>query len=80
MSRSIKKEFDSESIYIKKYLRIQIKSYSRKISTNFQNNKVAKEGSQCIFQSVIMINSIFKIDKNHYPQVYLEECKYVVKE
>ena len=80
MSKSIKKEFDSESIYIKKYLRIQIKSYSRKISTNFQNNKVAKEGSQCIFQSVIMIDSVFKIDKSHYPQVYLEECKYVVKE
>ena len=62
MSKSIKKEFDSESIYIKKYLRIRIKSYSRKINTNFQTSKIPKEGSQGIFQSVIMIDSVFKID------------------
>ena len=27
-----------------------------------------------------MINSAFRTDKNYYPQVFLEECKYVVKE
>ena len=27
-----------------------------------------------------MINSLFKTGKNYYPQVLLEECKYVVKE
>ena len=27
-----------------------------------------------------MINSLFKTGKNCYPQVLLEECKYVVKE
>ena len=27
-----------------------------------------------------MINSLFKTGKNYYPQVVLEECKYVVKE
>ena len=30
--------------------------------------------------SVILINSVFKIDKNYYPQVYLEKCKFVFKE
>ena len=27
-----------------------------------------------------MIDSIFRTGKNYYPQVFLEECKYVVKE
>ena len=27
-----------------------------------------------------MIDSVFRISGNYYPQVFLEECKYVVKE
>ena len=27
-----------------------------------------------------MIDSVFKACKNYYPQMFLEECKYVVKE
>ena len=30
--------------------------------------------------SIVLIDSLFKIGKNYYPQVSLEECKYVVKE
>ena len=32
------------------------------------------------FLSVILINSVFRIGKNYYSQVFLEECKYVFKE
>ena len=39
-----------------------------------------KEGSKCICLSVILVDSVYKKDKNYYPQVFLEECKYVVKE
>ena len=27
-----------------------------------------------------MIDSVYKKDKNYYPQVFLEECKYIIKE
>ena len=27
-----------------------------------------------------MIDFVFRTDKNYYPQVFLEECKYVTKE
>ena len=27
-----------------------------------------------------MIDFVFRAEKNYYPQVFLEECKYVVKE
>ena len=28
----------------------------------------------------ILIDSVFKMAKNYYPHVFLEECKYIVKE
>ena len=29
---------------------------------------------------MILIDSVFRTGKNYYPQLFLEECKYVVKE
>ena len=71
----IKKEFDSERVYNKKYLKAKIKSYNGKINTN-----LPKEGSQYICLSVSLLDSFFRTGKNYYPQVFLEECKCVVKE
>ena len=51
-----------------------------KINTNFHNNKIPKEGSQCICLSVVLIDSVFRTGNNYYLQVFLEEFKYVVKE
>ena len=39
-----------------------------------------KEGLQFIYLSVILIDSVFTTGKNYYPQVFLEECKYAIKE
>ena len=77
--KSVKKDLDSELVYIEKYLKPKIKSYNGKINTNFLNNKIPKEGSQFICWSVILIDSVFRAGKNYYPQVFLEECKYFVK-
>ena len=52
-----------------------------KINSNFHNNKIAKEGSQFIYLSVILIDSVFGAGKNYYPQVLMIIVKsYVVKE
>ena len=80
VSNAIKKDFHSNPVYIKKYLRTKIKSYKGKINPNFDNNKIPKEIFQYICLSVILLDSIFKTDKNYYPQVFLEECKYFIKE
>ena len=39
-----------------------------------------KEGYQFICLSVFLIDSVFKTAKNQYPQMFLEKCKYAVKE
>ena len=50
------------------------------MNTNFHGDKTPKEGSQCICLSVTLVNSVFRTGKNYYPQLFLEECKYVPKE
>ena len=75
----LKKEFDCEPVYNEKYLKDKIKSYDGKTNTNFHSNKITKKGSQFICLSVILIDSVFRTRKNHYPQVFLEKCKYVVQ-
>ena len=80
MRNTIKKRFYSKSIYYEKYLRTKIKSYEGIISTNVHEDKIPNEGAQTICLSVILIDSVFRTGKNLYPQVFLEERKYVVKE
>ena len=41
----IEKEIDSTPVYNEKYLKTKLKSYNEKINTNFENNKIPKEGS-----------------------------------
>ena len=41
--------------------------------------KYQNEVPQYICISVILIDSVFRIGENYCPQVFLEECKYVVK-
>ena len=79
-SNSIRKKFNTEAVHNKKYLKTKIKSYKGKINTTFYNNKIPKEGSQCICLLVILIDSVYRKDKNYYPQALLEECKQVLKE
>ena len=63
-----KTEFDNEPVYNEKYLKSKIKSYKEK-TNNFQRNRLAKV-SQCICLSLILIDSVLRLDKNYYPQVF----------
>ena len=67
-------------VYHEKYLKAERKSYNGIINTNFYNDKIPEEDSQFICLSVILIDSVFRTGKSYYPQVFLEECEYVVKE
>ena len=69
----IKKGFDSVPVYNDKYLKTKIKSSEEKINTKLHNNRMSKEGFQCICQSVVLIDSVFKMGKNYYPHVFLEK-------
>ena len=77
VSNSMEKEFDSEPLCNQKYLKTKVKCYEWKVSTNAHNNKLTKEGPECI---CLLIDSVFRSVKSYYPLVILEECKYIAKE
>ena len=49
------------------------------IKTNFLTDEVPKENEHCTCIACITIDSVMRIEKKNYPQVYLEECKYKIK-
>ena len=63
-----------------KYLKTKIKSCGGRTDTNFDDDGISKDSSHCISLSLILFGSVFKMGKNYYPEVSLEECKYIVKE
>ena len=53
--------------------------YEDRVTTNFQGKKVPKENALYKCLSLITVDSVIRVSKRYYPQVYLDECKYVVK-
>ena len=49
------------------------------LNSNFWNDKIPKEGVHHTCITCISIDSVMKMEKKCYPQVYLEECKYKIK-
>ena len=78
ISKVIKKGFDSEPVYNEKYLKTKIISYEGKINTIFHNDRMSEKSSHCICLSMVLIDSVFKMGKNYYPQVLLKKYKYII--
>ena len=74
-------EFDSEPIYghNDKYTKTKIKMYEHRVITNFQGKKVPKENASYKCLSLIMLDSIIRVNKKYNPQIFLQECKYVIR-
>ena len=68
-------KFHSKPIYDQIY----IKAKDGVIKTNFLGNSVRKENMHYTRIACVTIDSVMKMDKKYFPQVYLEECKYKVK-
>ena len=75
---SLNKRFHSQPIYDDKFIKTKVTTFSRMINTLFSGNEIPKERNHYIFIATICIDSVLKIDKKNYPQVYLEQCKYKI--
>ena len=76
VSTDIKKEFDSELVYIKNYQKTRIKSQGDEV-TDFYDKKITKLDSNHTCLAAISLDSALKKDGNYYPQVFLKECKHI---
>ena len=75
----MKINFESKHVYgdNNKYIKTKIKIYADSIITNFHDKKMPKEKAPCKCLSIIMIDSVIRVNKKYYPQTLLEECKYI---
>ena len=73
--------FESKPVYGDhgKYIKTKIKRYACSIITNFHNKKMPQEKASCKCLSIIMIDSVIRVNKRYYPQTLLEGCKYIQK-
>ena len=77
----LKLKFAASPIRNDKYILAKLKIFKKKNLTTFNNNNniVPIEKNNYICIPAIDIDSVLKIDKKAYPQAYLEECKYKLK-
>ena len=76
VSADIKKEFDDQLVYNKKFLKTKIKSHGDEV-TDFYGKRLPKLYSNHTCLAVINLDSTLKEDDSYYPQVFLKECKYI---
>ena len=81
MSDLIDKKFYSDPVYNNRYINTKIRSYNNDIITNFhdidnKNSKLPEKNKAYKCMSLILLDSIIKINKKYYPQTFLQECVY----
>ena len=74
----MKKEFESERIYHKQFLKTKIKTYGDE-PTDFSDNEILKVGYNYTSLAVILIDFVLKKDEKYYRQVFLRESQYIEK-
>ena len=72
-------KFHSMLVYDEKYIKVKIREFNGAIKTNLLGDKTPKESIQHTCIACITIDSVMRMKKKNYPQVYLEECKYRTK-
>ena len=79
IKNSLNVKFHSQPIYDDKYIKTKVKTFNSMINTLFSGNEIPKEGNHYICIAAICIDSVLRVNKKHFPQVYLEQCKYKIK-
>ena len=66
-------------VYDEKYIKAKVREFNGVIKTNFLGDEIPKESMHYTCIACITIDSVMRMEKKNYPQVYLEECKYKSK-
>ena len=72
-------KYHSMPVYDEKYIKVKAREFNGVIKTNFLGDKISKENMHYACIACITIDSVKKMEKKNYPQVYLEDCKYKIK-
>ena len=78
IKKTLNTRFQSQPIYDNKYIKTKVKTFSNMIKKLFSCSEIPKERNHYICTAAICIDSVLKVDKKSYSQVYLEQCKYKI--
>ena len=60
-------------------MKAKLREFNGVIKTNFLGEKIPKENMHYTCIACITIDSVMRMEKKNYPQVYLEEWKHRMK-
>ena len=66
-------------VYDETYIKAKVREFNGAIKTNFLGDDVPKGNMHYTCIACITIDSVMRMEKKNYTQVYLEECKYRIK-
>ena len=72
-------KFHSMPAYDETQIKAKVREFDGKINTKFLGDEVQKENKHYTCIARITIDSVMRMDKKNYAQVYLEEYKYRVR-
>ena len=67
-------KFHSMPVQDQTYIKAKVREFDGVIKTNLLGNEIPKENMYYTCTACITIESVMKMDKKNYPQVYLGEC------
>ena len=66
-------------VYDEKFMKAKVREFNGVIKTNLLGEKMPKENTHYTCTVWITFDSVMRMEKKNYPQVYLEKCKYKMK-
>ena len=66
-------------VYDEKYMKAKVREFNGVVKRNFLGDEILNENVHYVCIACITIDSVMRMKKMNYPQVYLEECKYKIK-
>ena len=72
-------KFHRQPIYDDKYIKMKVKTCTNMINTLFTGDEIPKEKIHYVCIPTVCVDSLLRVNKKSYPQVYLEQCKYKTK-
>ena len=79
IKNTLKIKFHSMPLFHKQYIKAKVREFNGVIKTNFLADEIPKENVHYIYITCITIDSVMRMEKKNFSQVYLEEGKYEIK-
>ena len=72
-------KFRSMPVYDETYIKAKVREFNGVIKTSFLGDEMPNESMHYTCIAYITIDSVMRMEKENYAQVYLEKCKYKSK-